>query len=281
MKRFFLILFAVVVCTRLCAADEIADSVFEADPYFLLMGEADAAISREDYREAVARLNDVLRVDNLNPSNALVYCNLGACYSALGEDSLALECYDESLMLAPRMLTTLLAKGRQLLAMNRDYEAYDTFERAIETDSISTDARYYHGMMALYGGNRAIAERDFAVLLDVAPYTTDTARAMSALYSLTGRDELALPYLKTLIEDDPQPEYYAALAGCYLQLERLSDASALLTSAMELYPADPELYYYRAWLYRDQYRLDDARADGRRAVQLGASQAKVDALLGR
>lgn len=261
-------------------AQTATDSVGTADeePYFILMGEADRAIAQGNWTEAVARLSDVIAVSPDNHSNALVYCNLGACYGYLEEDSLALDAYDKSLAIAPCMLTALVAKGRQLLVMNRDREAYDAFSTAIEVDSLSQSPRYYRGMMALYGGNRDVAEADFDVLRSQAPADESTATALAALYSMTGRDMEALPYLRRLIAGNPQPEYYASLAGCYLALERLTDASEVIGEAMEKYPADPELYYYRAWLNRDRYMLSDARRDAAEAIRLGASPRKVNAL---
>lgn len=255
-----------------------ADTLFDEDPYFILMGEADSAIVHERWAEAVLRLSDVLAVRPDSPSNALILYNIGICQQRLGNDSLALDAFDRSLDLAPNMLVTLLARGRQLLAMRRDFDAFDTFSRAIAADSLSTDARFYHGMMALFGGKSDIAEQDFLVLKDVIPYSADTATALGTLYSLTGREREAVPYLRQLIEEDPQPETFASLAGCYLALEQLSDASTVLADGLARYPDDPELYYYRAWLRRDEYRLDDARADAARAIRLGASPARVNAL---
>ena len=255
-----------------------ADTLFDEDPYFILMGEADSAIVHERWAEAVLRLSDVLAVRPDSPSNALILYNIGICQQRLGNDSLALDAFDRSLDLAPNMLVTLLARGRQLLAMRRDFDAFDTFSRAIAADSLSTDARFYHGMMALFGGKSDIAEHDFLVLKNVIPYSADTATALGTLYSLTGREREAVPYLRQLIEEDPQPETFASLAGCYLALEQLSDASTVLADGLARYPEDPELYYYRTWLRRDEYRLDDARADAARAIRLGASPARVNAL---
>lgn len=260
------------------AAQEPADSITDEDPYLLLMGEADRAIEASDWNTAIARLSDVLAVTPDDAANAMVYYDLGICHSCAGNDSLALVNFDRTLQVAPRMTIAMNGKGRQLLKMNRDYEAYGMFEQAIEADSLNTEARYYHGMMALYGGKSDIAESDFAVLQGVAPYSTDTAIALSTLYALTGRDREAIPYLKQLIEEEPTPEFFASLAGCHLALGNLSEASATLADAMARYPGDPELYYYRAWLRRDEYRLDDARADAARAIELGASPARVNDL---
>ena len=257
---------------------EPVDTLFDEDPYFLLMGEAEAAIRNEDWAEAAARLADAVSVKPNHPSNALLYSNLGMVYTSLREDSLAVESFNHALEIAPNMLMPLVGRGRLYLALGRDKEAFADFTRAIEIDSINTDARFYHGMMSLYGGILPMAEEDFAVLQSIAPRSVDTAVALSTMYAMSGRESEAIPYLKQLIDSAPAPEYYASLAGCYLTLDWLNEASETIGAGLKLYPDDPELYYYRAWLNRERYRLDDAHADAKRAVRLGANPAKVDAL---
>ncbi len=262
-------------------AAEPIDSIYEEDPYFLLMGEADQAIAKENWIEAAARLNDALAVKPNHPSNVLLLNNLASVYVCLEQDSLALSTYNRALDIAPSMVTVLNGKGRLLLKLGCDADAYRTFESAIAVDSLSTTARFYHGMLALYGGAQAIAEQDFEVLKSIAPNSLDTSIALGTLYSLTGRERDAIPYLRSIIKLEPSPEYYASLAECYLALDELTDASFTLSDAMKLYPNDPELYYYRAWLNRDRYLYDDAKADAKRAIELGASPAKVNALFAK
>ena len=133
-------------------------------------------------------------------------------------------------------------------------------------------------MMALYGGRRDIAEADFAVLQSRDPDSIDTAIALATLYSLTRQDQLALDYLRRLVKEIPSPEYYSALAGCLLALDRLSEASEVIADGLKRYSHDPELYYYRARLNHARYRLDEAHADAKRAIELGASPARVNAI---
>ncbi len=259
-------------------ATEPNDSIYDADPYFILMGEAEIAIEQENWSEAAARLNDAIAVKPDSPSNALLLNNLASVYIAMEQDSIALLTYDRALSIAPSMITVLNGKGKLLLKNNRDYEAFDVFENVIELDSVNTTARFYHGMMGLYGGNLQIAETDFAILKSVAPKSMDTAIALSTMFALSGRDSEAIPYLKSLIEQDPAAEYYSQLAGCYLSLGNLFEASATISDGLHLYPNDPELYYYRAWLNRDRYLTKDARADAQKAIELGASPSRVNAL---
>lgn len=250
------------------------------DEYFMLMGQAEKAIQDKNYSEASQLLTEALDIDPLNPSNVLVLSNLGMVYSYMDRDSLALATLDEAHRRAPAMVTVLANRARLHLKIGNDREAYDDFSEVIRLDSVNTTARYYHGMMALYGGQLDVATADFDVLKRMAPDAYDTYSALGALYSMSGRDLEAIPYYRKLIESDPSPEYYAALAGCYLATDNLTEASTTIAEGLGFYSHDPELYYYRAWLNRERFRLDDARSDAKRAIELGADPAKVNALFG-
>ncbi len=258
------------------AAPSVPDD--EEDPYFLLCGQADKAIADGNYEEASARLIDAMSIRPDSPENILLMSNLGMIYSYMDQDSLALATLDEAHRRAPAMRTILTNRARVLLKMGRDKEAMNDFSAVIAADSLNTEARFYHGTIALYSGDAATAETDFNVLKATAPDEPATAQALSALYSLTGRDKEAIPYFEKLVATDPAPEYYASLAGCQLAIGRLTDASATISEGLKRYPDDPEPYYYRAQLNRDRYRLDEAHADAARAVKLGLSPAKAKAL---
>lgn len=250
----------------------------EEDPYFLLCGQADKAIIDGDYSEAAARLIDAMSIRPAAPENILLMSNLGMVYSYMDRDSLALETLNEALRRAPKMRTVLQNRAKVLLKLGQDKEAYQDFGQVIDGDSLNVEARFYHGTIALYHGNLPTAEEDFLVLKSIEPKSSPTAEALSALYSMTERDREAIPYFESLIASEPAAEYYAGLAGCQLALQRLSEASATITEGMEKFPNDPELYYYRAMLNRDRYRLDDAHADAAKAIKLGLEPSKVKAL---
>lgn len=275
LSAFILLLFS--VCA-LYAEVERSVPDDEEDPYFLLCGQADKAIAEGNYEEAAARLIDAISVRPNAIENVLLMSNLGMVYSYMGQDSLALFTLDEALRRAPSMRTVMNNRGKVLLKMGRDKDALKDFASVIAADSLDIQARFYHGTISLYAGNLADAEADYAVLRDHDPKSMQTAQALSALYSMTERDKEAIPYFKSLIATEPSGEYYAGLAGCELALQRLSDAAATIAEGLEKFPYDPELYYYRAKLNRDRYRLDDARADATRAVKLGLSPQRAKEL---
>lgn len=246
--------------------------------YMDLVGEAEKAISVNNYEAAVACIKRAIDLEPDNPSNILLMSNLAMVYSYMDQDTLALITYDETLRQAPNMTTVRNNRALLLAKMGRDNEAFNAFAAVIDTDSLNATARYYHGIMALYSSRLDIAETDFAVLKSVAPDSRHTAVALSSLYSMTQRNLEAIPYFKKLVKDSPDPEFYAGLAGCYLALGRLSEASETIADGLKRYAYDPELYYYRAWLNRDRFRLDEAHDDARKAIALGANAAKVNAL---
>ena len=275
MKRLFLPL--AIACALPAVALEPADTI-TAKPYYLLIGQAEEAIAEDRLDQAAARLIEAMSVEPENPGNVLLLSNLGVVYWRDGRDSLALETFDRVLDEAPSMVTVRLNRGRLHLDMGHSREAYDDFSEVVEQDSLNAGARYYRGTMNLYGGHLADAEADFEVLRQLHPKALDTAVALSTLYSLSGRNREAVPYYETLIEEDPAPEYYAGLAGCLLALENYTRAAEVISDGLKRYSHDPELYYYRAWLNRERYRLDEARDDAQQAIDLGANKQKVDAL---
>ncbi len=274
LSRITAIIIAVIISAfRLQATTP--DPSIDENPYYLLMGEAEKAIAENDFEEAAARLIDAMAVEPDNPGNLLLMSNLGIVYSYLGRDSLAIATLDEVNRRAPNMTVAIVNRGRIKLKCDMPEEAYEDFSKVIMLDSLNTDARYFRGMMALYGGNRETAEKDLNIVNNLEPDNLRTYAAMSALYSLTGRNREAAKHFEKLIEKEPSAEYYAGLAGCYLALEELSDASRVINEGLKIYNTDPELYYYRAWLNRDRFRLDDAKADARKAIEYGASPDKV------
>lgn len=277
--RRLIILFS-LICGIAAAAQTPVDSL-EAQPYYILIGEAEEALADDRLDDAAARLREAMQVDPDNPGNVLLLSNLGVIYWRCDEDSLALDVLNEANRRAPSMVTVLLNRGRLLLDMGHNREAFEDFNEVVALDSVNCPARYYRGTMSLYGGRLDMAEKDFDVLKRLKPKALDTAVALSALYSLSGRDREAIPYFERLVEEDHAPEYFAGLAGCLLALQNYSRAAEVIEGGLKRYSHDPELYYYRAWLNRDRYRLDDARADAAKAVEYGASKAKVDALFSR
>lgn len=257
----------------------LAQDIDMADPYLLLSDEADRAIAAQDYHEAIARINDAIALRPDAPQNLLLRSNLGMLYSYTDQDSLALVTLDGVLAEAPAMRTVRLNRVRVLLKAGKDATAWRELTGMIEADSLNTEARYLHGLMAYHAGDLTTAKSDFEILEKHDPNSLSTAIALSSLYSSLKQPDKALPHLRRLIKLDPQPENSAALAQALVETGELTEASALIADALKANPDSPELYMARSALNRARYLYKDTDADEQRALQLmGYSSASRKAL---
>lgn len=248
---------------------------FDERPYFLLVEQSEKALKEQDYDAAALRLIEAMSVEPANPLNVALMSNLGMIYYYNEQDSLALATLDEAIRRSPRLLGAREHRARVLIGLGRDSEAYDEYEAILRIDSVNTDARFYHGMMALYNGALDKAKADFTVLGNVVPLARETVLANATMNAMTGNNIDAVHGFRKLLELEKKPEYYAQLAGCLIETGNLDDASKTLGDAIALFPDDAELFYYRAKLNNLRYLADDAQRDAAKAIKLGANPKRV------
>lgn len=265
---------AMAAAPFLCASPAIM-----AQSYFDLVGDADKAISQGKWDEAESLLTEAIESQPLNPSNILLLSNLGIVRYNLGKDSLAIATLDEAHRRAPVSVTVLSNRAQVFTAMGRDKEAYADYSRIIELDSTLVEPLYMHAIMSLRQEKFDTSLEDCRKLEKLSPETQETQIAYASYYSATEQWENALPYYTAILEKTPSTEMYGARAVCYLMLQRLNEASADITSGLELNPDDGELYLYRAYLNKMRYMNDDARADLTKAIKLGIDRRRAMQLL--
>lgn len=249
------------------------------EEYFNLMGRADSAIAVNDFARADTLLCRAIALQPGNPSNALLMSNLGMVRFALGLDSLAIATLDAANALAPRSTTVLRNRARVLTAAGLTARAAADYETLMALDSTDTRPLFHHGMLALRDGDVRRAADDFARLHTLDPDGPDTHVALASLAMTTGDYTAADRHYTAVLRVNPMPEYYAGRALCRLLTDRTGDAADDIARGLELDPLDPTLHLYRAMLNRQRYRPDDADADARRALELGADPAEVAPLL--
>lgn len=249
--------------------------------YFDLMGMADKAAKDGAYERADSALTAALRLEPGNPSNYLLMSNLGMIRHYMGKDSVALSTLNMAHDMAPASVTVLQNRARVLTDCGRLKEAFSDYDRVLRLDSTLTEPRFYHAMLALRAGDMTTAQADVDRLEKTAPDDRYTHIAGAALYSDLGDDRGAIACYTRLINVDPQPDYYAMRAELYLHTGDLQEASNDIAAAMETLKDDAGLYVLRAALNKARYRPDDAEADGRRAIELGADPRMVKRILGK
>ncbi len=251
----------------IAALAAIISSAAQAQTYYDLAGDADVAIAEGRWQDAATALEKAMELRPGNPSNILLMSNLGIIYYNLGKDSLSLATLDRAHELAPRSVTVLMNRADVLLSMQREDEAYRDLSTIIAFDSTLVSPLYQHAMLSLRRGDKEQALIDCNRLKEIAPENIETYIANGSYNSAVEQWIDAIPYYTTAIEIQPSAQLYCARAVCYLMLQRLGEASADITSGLELSPDDKELYLYRAYLNKMRYLTDDARRDLLKALQ--------------
>lgn len=250
-------------------------SEYDEQPYFILIDQSERALEDGNYHDAALRLVEAMSIEPDNPLNVALLSNLGMIYYYDNQDTLALQVLDEAVKRSPNLISAHENRARVLTGLGRDEEAYKEYGEILDIDSLHLSSRFMHGMMALYGGNLSVAEKDIDFLQKAAPNSMKTWLALGTLYSLTRRETEAISYFKKLIDKEPAVEYYGRLIACYLAMEEFDSASETIGTAMGKFPDDAELFYYRAILNKKRYLNDEANRDAKRAIELGADPDRV------
>lgn len=277
MKRLSILIAAIAATITLFA--EPPASKEPSDAYYNLVGDADSAIARGQWAKAEEALLSAMRLEPSNPGNIMLMSNLGIVQYNSGKDSLALVTLTQAHDIAPRSVTILGNRARVLMAMGRFEEARADYSAIVEADSTMSDARFHRALLDLKAGHTATARADIDWLKRTSPDDINTNLAEAALASAEGDFAASVIAYTKVLNIDKQPEYYAERAFGYLMTDRPGDAAEDIAAGLELDPTDAQLYLYRAMLNRARFRPEDARADAREALRLGADPREVEPLL--
>lgn len=265
-------IFVILLISALSAAAQ-------SNSYNKLIDQADKAIAKQNWETAESCIISAMRAEPDNPGNILLLSNLGMIQFYQGRDSLAIATLTDAHRLAPSSVTVLCNRARVLTSAGMLKAAISDYDAAAALDSTIYQPYLYRGLINLSLGNISEAQVQLTKLNQLFPDLTDTHIALAALYSAIEQPDEAIPHFNLLIKANPQAEYYAGRAMCFIQTDRLIDASEDITSGLELDPECAELYVCRALLNHRAYRRDEAMRDAQRAIDLGTNRQRLYKLL--
>lgn len=245
-----------------------------------LWAKIDKAIANENWDMADSLIVETLTQHPDEATHAMLLSNLGMIRYYAGKDSLAVATLTQAHHEAPAAVAILSNRAKVLTSMGHVAAAVADYNQIEQLDSTYSDTYLYRGLIYLYNGYFEEALSDLKKREKMSPRSEDTLIALASYYTITEDYESAVPYYTELIRDNAQVEYYAGRAMCALHLNRLYDAAEDIAEGLALDPNYSELYLCRAILNKRRYCPDDALSDAERAISLGASPARVNALLG-
>lgn len=243
--------------------------------YIEQLSKADSLQNKGLWTEAEQCLVDLLRQHPSNSTNVLLMSNIGMIRHYAGRDTAALDILDKAVEMAPVAATVRCNRAKVLTSLGKFTQACDDYTRVIERDTTMIEPLYMRCLIGFYVGDTIAVDRDVKLLVRRFPDTREALEATAYRMMSQSKYQEAIPVLNKLILLDRHPSNYGERALCYIMTDQLSEASADLSDAILLDPANGDFYLYRALLNKKRFRPQDAIEDLNKAISLGVSRGKI------
>lgn len=244
---------------------------FPSSPRYLeLADSADYFISKENWIKAEQKIIEALRLEPGNFSNSLLLANLGLIQTQLGEYPKAIETLSLGLNIAPSSTVILNNRAHAYILNDNISAAIEDLERSLSIDSIQEWTLQTRGYLYLQEENLTEAKNIFNKVKKEFPKNSSVYTGFAAIAEQEGNVEEAkrnyIEALKLNANDEEAREAYISLL---IKINDYSGARMQLREALDLNPENPMFYLLRGYLHRLNYRLEEAHADKKIAINKG------------
>lgn len=273
MRRTLLILGA-----SLCAFTGFSQTLTRT--YVELADSADNYMKRERWEDAERVIVQALRHEPANPSNWLLWSNLGVVRTNRDNYAGAMEAYEIGLAGAPRSTVLLNNRAWTQLSYGHIQEACGDLDSSLAQDSLQAWPRKMRGLLEI-GSNPVRARRDLTVADSLAPKDAAVIAGLADLDAaagiLTKAQEL---YERSLtLRPDPQTSFKALLI--MTEKGNFTEAQSRTISALAKWPQDANLHLLRALQHKITYQQEASEKERKLALGYGADPLLVQQILSR
>lgn len=237
-------------------------------------------IDTEDWTCAEEALLQALRKEPGNIQNSLLLSNLGTIQRRSGKKEEALKSYTNGLMITPRSTTLLMNRAALYSEMNRDSMAMEDYNQILIINDANEEAMYLRGLVRLERGDTAACRMDFERLAMLNPNSSKARIGLAALMKCRHYYSEAIDLYTQVLKSNPKMvSLYINRAEAYYFERNLNKADADIAKALELDNKDPLIYLLRGKIKLARYDKEDARKDFNKAVELGLDKNIIEDLL--
>ena len=220
-----------------------------------LVGLADIAEKRQDFRGMFGVLQRIIRLD---PQNVDAQIKIGKIYLIGGDETAALESAEGALSLAPESADALALKAAVFLKLENAAGAVDFARQALAIDPLNTEAVAVIATERSQAGDHEAALAEVDKALDKKPDTAILHLLRLQLLANLGRtDDMAAGY-RELIDIYPETVAYRQLFVGYLMREK--DYPAARKQLEEIVRLSPGKVEPILDVARLNYRVDGVEA---------------------
>lgn len=220
---------------------------------------------------AAVALQKAMALEPANENNPVLLLNLGILQRQLGLYDDAYISFTASMGNNPLPDVVLHNRASLLCDMERFDEAMEDYNTLIRNYPEDVEAYYRRGLLFLEKNERAKAEDDFKASDAIDPDNMYTKLSKALLYKLDDNWEAAEKVYTSLIQSSSKvdPSFYLNRAECYVNTDQIFRASADLRAVEGSQKGNPYFYILRGRVRLAQFDKIAARADFRKAKELG------------
>lgn len=220
---------------------------------------------------AAVALQKAMALEPANENNPVLLLNLGILQRQLGLYDDAYISFTASMGNNPLPDVVLHNRASLLCDMERFDEAMEDYNTLIRNYPEDVEAYYRRGLLFLEKNERAKAEDDFKASDAIDPDNMYTKLSKALLYKLDDNWEAAEKVYTSLMQSSSKvdPSFYLNRAECYVNTDQIFRASADLRAVEGSQKGNPYFYILRGRVRLAQFDKIAARADFRKAKELG------------
>lgn len=261
-------------CASISGAQTITGRVIE------LADSADFYMKHSRWEDAERTIITALRHEPANPSNWLMWSNLGVVRTHLQNYNGALEAYEIGLTGAPRS-TVLLSNRAWTRLINDDPDgAMRDLDSTLEIDSLQPWPLKMHGLLSLSKGDYKRAITDLMASDSLKNRDADVLSAIGTSQAALGNNSEAIRYYGLSFEIEENPDVLFRQLLLMTSDDSLIPAAERRTAeALEKWPATGEFHLVRALLLKKKFQNDAVEHEKKLAIKYGVSPALIDSIL--
>lgn len=235
-------------------------------------------IEKDQLDSAAIALQRAMSLDPANENNPVLLLNLGIIQRQLKQYDDAYISLTASLANNPMPKVVLHRRASLLSDMGRFDEAMEDYSSLIRLYPDDVEAYYRRGVLFLEGNDRHAAEADFKMANEIDPDNMFTKLSNALIFKLDDNWLAAEKIYSELIQSSPTPDpiLYLNRAECYVNSDQIFKASADLRAVGNSQRENPYFYFLRGRVRYEQYDKVAAKADFRKAKELGYDLPIVD-----
>ncbi len=251
-------------------------SISAQSNYYDLSQQAERCIENDSLRQAEELLKEAMKLEPANPSNAMLFANLGLVQRRLGDYDNAIDSYSYAINMAPNSIRIILDRAALYLETGRYTPALYDYNRVLDKESDNEEALRMRAYIYTVKREYSLARQDYQRLLKLIPGDYNTRLGLVTLDQKEMKYKDALDGVNNMMVEFPDDALlYTARADIERETNHPDLALIDLERAVSIDSGNIDAYLLRGDIYLTQGKKQLAKKDFEKAISLGVPASQL------